>query len=79
MSDDWADDGSPSQRNELDREWDLRREQHYNVSRLWGTVFNSLAQMAIVIQVCRVDIEKVLIRARSKPFSKALTQAGLPA
>lgn len=30
MSDDWGDDNSPCQRDELAREWDLRREQHYN-------------------------------------------------
>ena len=34
MSDDWADDDSPHQQDELAREWDLRREQHYNVSYL---------------------------------------------
>ena len=42
MSDDWDDDASPSQRNELDREWDLRREQYYNVSRLCYTSLNVL-------------------------------------
>ncbi len=31
MSDDWDDVGSPSQQGELAREWNVRREQHYNV------------------------------------------------
>lgn len=30
MSDDWIEDQSPCHRDELAREWDLRREQHYN-------------------------------------------------
>ncbi|KAL0024404.1 hypothetical protein WJX79_010910 [Trebouxia sp. C0005] len=30
MSDDWDDLGSPSQQGELAREWNVRREQHYN-------------------------------------------------
>ena len=47
MSDDWADEASPSQRNELDREWDLRREQHYNVSRLCDMVFSILDEHVI--------------------------------
>ena len=32
MSEDWDDAGSPGQQSELAREWDLRREQHYNVT-----------------------------------------------
>lgn len=47
MSDDWADDTSPSQRNELDRDWDLRREQHYNVSRLRYTSQNVLGELEV--------------------------------
>ena len=47
MSDDWADDTSPSQRNELDRDWDLRREQHYNVSCLRYTSQNVLGELEV--------------------------------
>ena len=36
MSDDWDDAGSPSQQGELAREWNVRREQHYNVILLAG-------------------------------------------
>lgn len=36
MSDDWDDVGSPSQQGELAREWNVRREQHYNVILLAG-------------------------------------------
>ena len=67
MSDDWDDDASPSQRNELDREWDLRREQYYNVSRLcytstfWTTskISNTVTKQKHCKQTHRVDIEKV--------------------
>ena len=36
MSDDWDDVGSASQQGELAREWNVRREQHYNVILLAG-------------------------------------------
>ena len=32
MSEDWDDEGSPGQKDELAREWNFRREQHYNVA-----------------------------------------------
>ncbi len=32
MSDDWDDVGNASQQAELAREWNVRREQHYNVT-----------------------------------------------
>ena len=38
MSEDWDDEGSPQ--GELAREWDLRRDQHYNVTVLYRIVVN---------------------------------------
>jgi len=48
MSDDWDDVGSPSpsQQGELAREWNVRREQHYNVILLAGLDMSSCAGQA---------------------------------
>ena len=44
MSEDWDDEGSPQ--GELAREWDLRRDQHYNVIALYKNVVNQLPHRA---------------------------------
>ena len=33
MSEDWDEDDTPGRPNEIDREWQLRRELHFNVNR----------------------------------------------
>ena len=59
MSDDWIEDHSPCQRDELAREWDLRLEQHYNVSCLSLYPAAVKHKLRTNAYTCRVGIGKV--------------------
>ena len=79
MSDDWDDVGSPSQQGELAREWNVRREQHYNVILLAGLDLSGAldkwpwARAEVSSYSCRAAIGKAWMQAKSKRYSKGST------
>ena len=71
MLEDWDDEGGSGQQEELAREWNSRREQHYNVIAF--TMFrDSVYCPAEASCMHRLDTEKVLTMARRRHCNKAL-------
>lgn len=75
MSDDWEDDDAPDHASALDREWQQRREQYYNVietSRREAFLSACLPDKSARVAYCRAGIEKAWTREKTKYCNKDL-------